>query len=136
MSPAASSASGADWMNSESPLFSHGRMLEPLGLKAYDLCLRMNERNSEIISRADAGGTLRVTSGPRCGANFLKISVVGTFLVRLASTQRTSAHSWTASERLRSTVSRSSANDRKQPSRRNVASDETIGVIVTVSLGA
>ena len=34
----------------------------------------MNDRNSEIISRADSGGTLRVTSGPRCGASLRKIS--------------------------------------------------------------
>jgi hypothetical protein len=67
MSPGASSASVADWMNSESPLLSQGRMLPPLGLNAYVLCLRMKDRNSEIISRADSGGTLRVTSGPRCG---------------------------------------------------------------------
>jgi hypothetical protein len=64
-----------------------------------------------------------------------KISAVGTFFVRLASTDRTSAHTWTASARLRSTVARSVANDRKQPSSRSVASDETIGVIVTASRG-
>ncbi len=96
----------------------------------------MNDRNSEIISRADSGGTLRVTSGPRCGASLRKISAVATFFVRLASTDRTSSHSLTASARLRSTVARSVANDRKQPSRRSVESDETIGVIVTVSRGA
>ena len=30
-------------------------MLEPFGLNAYVLCLRRNDRNSEIISRADSG---------------------------------------------------------------------------------
>src|SRR4029079_11843934 len=129
MSPGAISLSAAAWMNNESPLFNQGRMLVPFGLNAYDLCLRRNERNSEIISRADWGGALRVTAGPRWGASFRKISAVATFFVRLASTDRTSAQSCTATARFRSTVARSVANERKQASRRSVASDETIGVI-------
>ena len=36
-------------------------VLEPLGLKAYELCLRRKDLNSEIISRAESGGTFRVT---------------------------------------------------------------------------
>src|SRR5215203_4760380 len=103
-------------MRRESSFFSHGRKAEPFGRNVYELCLRSIDRNSDTISRADNGGTLRVTSGPRCGASLRKICCVETFFVKLASTERTSAPSVTASARFRFTVARSEVNDRKQPS--------------------
>ena len=108
-------------------------MLLPLDCEAYLPCLRSRARNSEIASRAVGTGTLRVTSGPRCGPSFRKMSAAGTFLVRLASTDRTSAQRVAARATLRSTVTRSVVNARKQPSIRSVASADVIGVIVTRS---